>query len=196
MKIVEFKRTHINQVIEIHLCELRTGVLTYFGRTFLEKMYNSILTENWGYIAVSDDEQEVYGFIFGLQNQVSLIKCLSSDAIIFFCMSILGDWRKAKAFWLTFLNLYFSHDLKVYPFENQRIELAHFAVKTGYKSVGIGIQLIEQLEARAKLEGITSVFTRTNNCKLVNHYRTIKNAQVLIQLNLAMHNSTTVAWKI
>ena len=85
----------------------------------------------------------------------------------------------------------FSFDL-----EGRRIELSQFAVKEGFKGMGLGSKLVESLEIPAKNEGFSLVFTRTHNIRLVKHYKKSREAKLLLKVPLGTYESHLLEWSI
>ena len=196
MNIIKFENQHIPQVVEIHQLELEVGVLNYFGNQFLKRMYSSLLKDNWGYVIISDDGETVVGFVFATKKDTSLLKCLSLNSVIIFLKNILFDFAKAKAFFIAFRKLYLSSNEFSFDLEGRRIELSQFAVKEGFKGMGLGFKLVESLEIQAKNEGFSIVFTWTHNIGLVKHYKKSREAKLLLKVPLGTYESHLLEWSI
>ena len=145
---------------------------------------------------VSDDGETVVGFVFATKKDTSLLKCLSLNSMIIFLKNILFDFAKAKAFFIAFRKLYLSSNEFSFDLEGRRIELSQFAVKEGFKGIGLGSKLVESLEIQAKNEGFSLVFTRTNNIRLVKHYKKSRAAKLLLKVPLGTYESHLLEWSI
>ena len=196
MNIIKFENQHIPQVVEIHQLELEVGVLNYFGNQFLKRMYSSLLKDNWGYVVISDDGETVVGFVFATKKNISLLKCLSLNSVIILLKNILFDFAKANTFFINFRKLYLGSNEFAFNLEGRRIELSQFAVKEGFKGMGLGSKLVESLEIQAKNEGFSLVFTRTNNIRLVKHYKKSRAAKLLLKVPLGTYESHLLEWSI
>jgi len=193
VNIIKFENQHIPQVVEIHQLELEVGVLSYFGNQFLKRMYSSLLKDNRRYVVISDDGETVVGFVFATKKDISLLKCLSLNSVIILLKNILFDFAKANTFFIAFRKLYLSSNEYL---EGRRIELSQFAVKEGFKGMGLGSKLVESLEIQAKKEGFSIVFTWTHNIGLVRHYKKSREAKLLLKFSLGTYDSHLLEWSI
>ena len=195
IKYAKLKETDILTVSEIHKQELKIGVLTLFGSPFLSQMYLSLLNSgNWGFVAKV--KGETVGYIFAKQTDISLLKCLSIQSIIYFLLNSVSNPLRFVSFLIAFKESYLNNSNdKIIPIKTM-IELSHFAVKEDWKSKRIGENLIEILEAKAKERGFSSVFTRTHNERLSSYYIKSRKAKVLKRLPTASYVSLVLKWKI
>ena len=195
IEYAELKETDILSLSEIHKHELKIGVLTMFGSPFLRQMYLSLLNQgNWGFVAKV--EGEIVGYIFATQTEISLLKCLSIQSILRFLLNSILNPLKFFSFLIAFKESYLNNSNdKFVPFKTM-IELSHFAIKEDWKSKGIGGNLIEKLETKAKESGFSSVFTRTHNERLSSYYIKSRKAKVLKRLPMASYCSLVLKWKI
>jgi len=198
LAIIEYaklKETDILTVSEIHKQELKIGVLSLFGSPFLSQMYLSLLNRgNWGFVAKV--KGETVGYIFATQTEISLLKCLSIQSIIYFLLNSVLNPLKFFSFLIAFKESYLNNSNdKIIPIKTM-IELSHFAVKEDWKSKNIGENLIKMLEAKAKESGFSSVFTRTHNERLSSYYIKSRKAKILKRLPMASYVSLVLKWKI
>ena len=100
-----------------------------------------------------------------------------------------------KAFFISFFRLYLSRD-NLWNKDKSTVELSHFAVREGYKSKGVGSELIRRLEEQAKLEGYIKVFTSTHNLDLVQSYKIKKKAEILSVIDIEIYKSHNIIWTI
>ena len=195
IEYAKLKETDILSISEIHKYELKIGVLALFGSPFLRQMYLSLLNRgNWGFIAKV--EGETVGYIFATQTEISLLKCLSIQSILRFLLNSISNPLKFFSFFIAFKESYLNNSNdKIIPIKTM-IELSHFAIKEDWKSKGIGGNLIEKLEAKAKESGFSSVFTRTHNQRLSSYYIKSRKAKVLKRLPMASYVSLVLKWEI
>lgn len=194
IQIVALSQKHIQQISRIHLSELEVGVLSLFGLHFLEKMYRALLERNWGFVAVNNDE--AVGFIFAIQTDISLLRCLSIRSIILFFFNSITNPRKFLSFVSAFRKMYLTDQFQDAMPGDLAIELSQFAVKDHWKGQGIGRKLIEALEDKGRACGARYVFTRTHNPALARFYTEKKNGKVLKRISLSMYDALLIRWSI
>jgi predicted N-acetyltransferase YhbS len=195
IEYAKLEETDVLSISEIHKHELEIGVLTLFGSPFLIQMYLSLLSRgNWGFVAKV--EGETVGYIIATQTEISLLKCLSIQSILRFLLNSVSNPLKFFSFLIAFREHYLNNSNdRIIPTRTM-IELSHFAIKEDWKSKGIGGNLIEKLEAKAKGCGFSSVFTRTHNERLSSYYIKNRRAKVLKRLPMASYDSLILKWEI
>ncbi len=194
-KIVRIQKDHLDQIIEIFLAELSITPLALLGKKFLKKMFQLLLKKNLGFVSISEETQNVIGFIIMNKKKISLFRCITFESIIYLITKILIKKIYLKAFFISFFRLYLSRD-NLWNKDKSTVELSHFAVREGYKSKGVGSELIRRLEEQAKLEGYIKVFTSTHNLDLVQSYKIKKKAEILSVIDIEIYKSHNIIWSI
>jgi len=194
-KIVRIQKDHLDQIIEIFLTELSISPLALLGKKFIKKMFQLLLKENLGFVSISEETQNVIGFIIMNKKKISLFRCITFESLIYLITKILIKKIYLKAFFTSFFRLYLSRD-NLWNKDKSTVELSHFAVREGYKNKGVGSELIRRLEEQAKLEGYTKVFTSTHNLDLVQSYKIKKKAEILSVIDIEIYKSHNIIWTI
>lgn len=194
-KIVRIQKNHLDQIIEIYLAELSISPLTLLGKKFIKKMFQLLLKKNLGFVSISEETQNVIGFIIMNKQKISLFGCITFESLIYFITKILIKKIYLKAFFISFFRLYLSRD-NLWNKDKSTVELSHFAVRESYKSKGVGSELIRRLEEQAKLEGYIKVFTSTHNLDLVQYYKIKKKAEILSVIDIEIYKSHNIIWTI
>ena len=194
-KIVRIQKDHLDQIIEIFLAELSITPIALLGKKFLKKMFQLLLKKNLGFVSISEETQNVIGFIIMNKKKISLFRCITFESIIYLITKILIKKIYLKAFFISFFRLYLSRD-NLWNKDKSTVELSHFAVREGYKSKGVGSELIRRLEEQAKLEGYIKVFTSTHNLDLVQSYKIKKKAEILSVIDIEIYKSHNIIWTI
>ena len=194
-KIVRIQKDHLDQIIEIFLAELSITPIALLGKKFLKKMFQLLLKKNLGFVSISEETQNVIGFIIMNKKKISLFRCITFESIIYLITKILIKKVYLKAFFISFFRLYLSRD-NLWNKDKSTVELSHFAVREGYKSKGVGSELIRRLEEQAKLEGYIKVFTSTHNLDLVQSYKIKKKAEILSVIDIEIYKSHNIIWTI
>lgn len=194
-KIKSVSNEHIKEITDIFFEELNISTLSLFGQEFIENMFEILVKENSGFVSISEQSSKVVGFVIMTKKDISLFRCLTFKSFFFLIKKILLNFRYFKAFTISFFKLYLqrgslkNHDMSA-------VELSHIAVKKDFKSQKIGTNLIKSFEDQAKKDGYKKIFTSSHNEKLVEHYKKIKNAQVLSIIDLGTYKSYNVIWNI
>lgn len=194
-KIVRIQKDHLDQIIEIFLTELSISPIALLGKKFIKKMFQLLLKENLGFVSISEETQNVIGFIIMNKKRISLFRCITFESLIYLITKILIKKIYLKAFFTSFFRLYLSRD-NLWNKDKSTVELSHFAVREGYKNKGVGSELIRRLEEQAKLEGYTKVFTSTHNLDLVQSYKIKKKAEILSVIDIEIYKSHNIIWTI
>jgi len=194
-KIVRIQKDHLDQIIEIFLAELSITPIALLGKKFLKKMFQLLLKKNLGFVSISEETQNVIGFIIMNKKKISLFRCITFESIIYLITKILIKKIYLKAFFISFFRLYLSRD-NLWNKDKSTVELSHFAVREGYKSKGVGSELIRRLEEQAKLEGYNKVFTSTHNLDLAQFYKIKKKAEILSVIDIEIYKSHNIIWTI
>ena len=194
-KIVRIQKDHLDQIIEIFLTELSISPIALLGKKFIKKMFQLLLKENLGFVSISEETQNVIGFIIMNKKKISLFRCITFESLIYLITKILIKKIYLKAFFTSFFRLYLSRD-NLWNKDKSTVELSHFAVREGYKNKGVGSELIRRLEEQAKLEGYTKVFTSTHNLDLVQSYKIKKKAEILSVIDIEIYKSHNIIWTI
>ena len=194
-KIVKIQKDHLDQIIEIFLTELSISPIALLGKKFIKKMFQLLLKENLGFVSISEETQNVIGFIIMNKKKISLFRCITFESLIYLITKILIKKIYLKAFFTSFFRLYLSRD-NLWNKDKSTVELSHFAVREGYKNKGVGSELIRRLEEQAKLEGYTKVFTSTHNLDLVQSYKIKKKAEILSVIDIEIYKSHNIIWTI
>ena len=154
-----------------------------------------LVKENSGFVSISEQSSKVVGFVIMTKKDISLFRCLTFKSFFFLIKKILLNFRYFKAFTISFFKLYLQRSsLKNY--DMSAVELSHIAVKKDFKSQKIGTNLIKRFEDQAKKDGYKKIFTSSHNEKLVEHYKKIKDAEVLSIIDLGTYKSYNVIWNI
>lgn len=194
-KIVKIQKDHLDQIIEIFLTELSISPIALLGKKFIKKMFQLLLKENLGFVSISEETQNVIGFIIMNKKKISLFRCITFESLIYLITKILIKKIYLKAFFTSFFRLYLSRD-NLWNKDKSTVELSHFAVREGYKNKGVGSELIRRLEEQAKLEGYIKVFTSTHNLDLVQSYKIKKKAEILSVIDIEIYKSHNIIWTI
>lgn len=194
IRIVVLEQCHIKQISSIHFQELGVGLLTLLGPRFVEAMYQALLEKNWGFVAERDDE--VVGFIFATQTEISLLRCLSIHSLLLFVINSFRSPEKFRSFVSAFRKMYLTGYGRATTPNDLAVELSQFAVKDRWKARGIGKSLINALEDRARARGARYVFTRTHNSALAKFYTDTRNAQELERVSLGVYDAVLMKWNI
>ena len=194
-KIIRIREEHLDQILEIFFEELNISVLSLLGKKFIKKNFIYLIRDNLGFVSISENNGKILGFIFMKKKNFSLFKCLTFESSFCFLTKILASYVNFKAFIISFFQLYIRRS-DIINNDKATVELSHFAVKNDHKSKGIGSELIKRFENEAKLVGYNKVFTSTHNLKLVQFYKTKKNARIISIIDIGLYKSHNIIWDI
>ena len=194
-KIVRIQKDHLEEIIEIYLAELSISPIALLGKKFIKKMFQLLLKKNLGFVSISEETQNIIGFVIMKKKETTLFRCITFESLINFITKILIKKVYLKAFFISFFRLYLNRD-NLWNNDKSTVELSHFAVREGYKSKGVGSELIRRLEEQAKLEGYNKVFTSTHNLDLAQFYKIKKKAEILSVIDIEIYKSHNIIWII
>ena len=194
-KIVRIQKDHLEEIIEIYLAELSISPIALLGKKFIKKIFKFLLKKNLGFVSISEETQNIIGFVIMKKKETTLFRCITFESLINFITKILIKKVYLKAFFISFFRLYLNRD-NLWNNDKSTVELSHFAVREGYKSKGVGSELIRRLEEQAKLEGYNKVFTSTHNLDLAQFYKIKKKAEILSVIDIEIYKSHNIIWII
>jgi ribosomal protein S18 acetylase RimI-like enzyme len=194
LRITSLRLEHVDEVVTLYERELPLAIFNWFGPTLTRSFFVRGLGENWGYVAQNPPSLEVIGFVIGLREDVSLVRCLDWKSIFHFARCSVR--RPAE---LSRLVNSILHSLVSRRQENRRpktIEMSHLAVAEEFQGVGIGTKLISALETRAQREGFENVFTRTSVPRLADFYKRERVASISPPLSRGGAHHFDVVWSL
>ena len=189
--IKPMQQEHLKDVSKLYSIDLWESILSYFGNDFLEKMLQSTLTVNWGFVAEDVNEKKILGFVVAKKSQVSLVRCLSVKSVTTVLRNCIRNPLLIFAIIKSFLVSYLGRH-KFLEGDGVCIELAHFAVSSASRGNGVGSSLIEALEEKAKHEGYTS----THNRRLRDYYTRTRNATIISSYNVGIYTTHNIRWNL
>ncbi len=144
-KVEKNDKEKIKQIVEIHLSTFQGFFLTFMGRGFLRKMYQSYVKHKDSDIFIAVEEGKIVGFLAYSSNLSGLYKYMIKHKLIpFMWYSIGAFFRKPKVF-MRLIRAFLR------PSESKReekyVELSSIGVSPDMKSRGVGSLLIDALKA-------------------------------------------------
>jgi hypothetical protein len=168
----EKKNVNINSIVKIHQKCLPNNILTNLGKSFLIRMYCTILNNKYNTLIIARYKKKIIGFIvlnFFKENFIKYVKI--SNLLIFFKNITINP--------SLLLSLYYQliHN-KNYPNFNS-CEISHFAVSQKYRGIGVGKKLIFKSIKIAISKNLSFIRTKTKYVNLSKFYINTFNASII-----------------
>lgn len=180
-KVALSKRTeakkYIQEAVALHYDALSyRSFITFFGKSFLEKLYIVLIEENNGFLVVASDENNsLEGFILASVDSNSMIKIILKKFYFFLPPIFVGVLRKPSVISKLIETLFYSKKENL----DIRAELVVIATQTNIRSKGLGSKLIQYLNTEFLNRNINAYKVTVHNemAKSNNFY--IKNSMIL-----------------
>lgn len=174
-------------VHKIHINNLPNDVMPHFGID-LEFRYLQALLCNKGKLLIANNHNKPIGFITLRVSPLSLMSKLDVKSISLFFISSL---QKPSLLIKLLKQLYNKTEQP-----KLSAEIDYFAVDEDFRGNGIGSLLISKAEEIAVEEGLSVLYTKTNNERLYQYYLSNKYAHLIKEFEILGGKYRCVYWKI
>ena len=95
--IVEMRKDHINEVVQVHLAGFEEFFLSVLGPAFLRELYLSLLEDAEGICLVAIEGERVLGFVAGTSRSSGVYSRLLRQRFTRFCLAAVPAVLKQPA---------------------------------------------------------------------------------------------------
>jgi len=196
VKYLKSNGLEIESVVELHMSQLKDGVLYLIGKKSLLCLYKSILkARNDLILAVSEDC--TIGYITLINKEFSNLRTITPTGWLCVFISLINS---PSFFFKIAKTLLFDYRAKktvlIYTHGQKFSELSHFAINPNYQGLGIGSKLIKKAEKSARENNSIYLYTTTHNKMLLDYYKTSRSAEITFHLKISGLNHYCLVWKL
>ncbi len=177
-KLDSLDKKILDEIAKIHLETFQGFFLTFMGKGFLRRMYQSYILHSDSCLLAAQEDGKTIGFLAYSTNMSGLYKYMIKHSLIPFAWYSLGAFlRKPKVF-MRLIRAFLKPGEALR--DEKYIELSSIGVSPEVKSKGVGTALIEKMKQEIDFNEYEYIKLETDavNNDLANHFY-VKNGFVL-----------------